>query len=57
VNFATRHPKFDLKDNFNIYDLNIETGESRVLKKGDQDQPDLQYKFVSEDLRKLISES
>jgi len=57
VNFATRYPKFDLKDNFNIYDLNMETGEYRLLKQGEKDQPDLKYKFISEELQKLISDS
>lgn len=56
INFATRHEKFSLKDNFNIYDLNVNTGEFRLLKDGYKDQPDLSYKFTDQSLEKLINE-
>ena len=39
VNFATHLPGFDLKTNFNIYELSPETGEYRVLREGHLDQP------------------
>jgi hypothetical protein len=38
VNLATHHPAFDIETNFNIYDLDIETGEYVVLRKGSEDQ-------------------
>ena len=38
VNFATRKPGFNLKDNFDIYDLNTETGEHKIIRKGSADQ-------------------
>jgi len=34
VNFATRKPGFDLKNNFDIYDVNTETGEYKVVRNG-----------------------
>jgi len=39
VNFAVHTEGFDLKTNFNIYDLNTETGEYRVVRAGHLDQP------------------
>ena len=39
LNFAVRYEGFDLKTNFNIYDLNPETGEYRVIREGHLDQP------------------
>ena len=38
VNFATRKPGFDLKNNFDIYDLNTDTGEYKVIRNGFKDQ-------------------
>ena len=38
VNLATHYEGFDIKTNFNIYDLNIETGEYRVIREGYKDQ-------------------
>lgn len=38
INFAQRTFDFDIKDNFNIYDLNIETGEYSVIREGFKDQ-------------------
>ena len=38
INFAHRDSKFDVKDNFNIYDLNTETGEYEVIRNGFKDQ-------------------
>jgi len=39
LNFAVHYQGFDLKTNFNIYDLNPETGEYHVLREGHLDQP------------------
>lgn len=38
MNFAQRTASFDIKDNFNIYDLNTETGEYHVVRDGFKDQ-------------------
>ncbi len=38
INFAVRFDGFDIKTNFNIYDLNTETGEYRVIREGHLDQ-------------------
>ena len=39
LNFAKHFEGFDIKTNFNIYDLNEETGEYTVLRAGHLDQP------------------
>jgi len=39
VNLAVHHEGFDIRTNFNIYDLNIENGEYYVLREGHLDQP------------------
>lgn len=38
VNFAVRNDGFDIKTNFNIYDLNTETGKFTVIREGHLDQ-------------------
>lgn len=38
MNFAQRTADFDIKTNFSIYDLNVETGEYRVIREGHEDQ-------------------
>jgi hypothetical protein len=38
VNLATHYPGFDIETNFNIYDLNVATGEFHVLRRGADDQ-------------------
>lgn len=38
INFASHCEGFDLNTNFNIYDLNTNTGEYRVIRKGSEDQ-------------------
>lgn len=40
VNLATHYDNFDIKTNFNIYDLNTETGEYRCIREGFKDQKD-----------------
>ena len=57
VNFATRTEKFDLKDNFNIYNLCTTTGDYHLLKDGSDDQPDLTYKYPNEEIRELFKDS
>jgi len=41
VSLATHHPGFDIETNFSIYDLDVETGEFHVLRKGSKDQQPL----------------
>lgn len=38
INLATHFDGFDIKTNFNIYDLNVETGEYRLIREGYKDQ-------------------
>ncbi len=38
VNLATHYDNFDIKTNFNIYDLNTETGEYVCIREGFKDQ-------------------
>jgi hypothetical protein len=38
LNIPVRRAGFDLKTNFNIYDLDLQTGESRVIREGHLDQ-------------------
>lgn len=38
LNFAYREPEFNVDDNFNIYDVNIESGEFKVIREGKEDQ-------------------
>jgi hypothetical protein len=38
VNLATHYEGIDMRTNFNIYDLNIETGNFRVIREGHLDQ-------------------
>jgi len=41
VNLATRYPGFDIDTNFSIYDLDVETGGYRTIRKGSEDQEPL----------------
>ncbi len=54
LNMATRLSNFNLDDNFNIYDLNVYTGEFRLLKDGVDDQPNLFYEYPSNDIKNLV---
>lgn len=38
LNFATRTDAFDIQDNFNIYEVNTNTGEYKVIREGFKDQ-------------------
>ena len=40
VNLATRGEGYDPRTNFNIYDVDLATGASRLLREGWKDQPD-----------------
>jgi hypothetical protein len=41
INFARHYEGFDIRTNFNVYDLDTETGKYKVIRKGHLDQPDL----------------
>ena len=56
VNFSTRNKNFDIKDNFNIYQLCTTTGDYNVIKEGHEDQPDLSYKYPNEDIKSLFKQ-
>ena len=43
MNFARHFEGFNIDDNFNIYDLNTETGKFEVLREGHLDQPMRDY--------------
>lgn len=38
INLAVHYEGFDIETNFSIYDLDIETGEYRVIRRGSEDQ-------------------
>jgi len=57
INFATRTTGFNLQTNFNIYDLDLKSGKHTLLKKGVENQPDLDYKYPNEHIRKLVESS
>lgn len=38
INLATHLPGFDIKTNFNIYDVDIKTGKHKLLREGHKDQ-------------------
>ena len=40
LNFATHYDGFDSLSNFNIYDLNTDTGKYKVVREGKLDQPE-----------------
>ena len=54
INFSTRNEKFNLKDNFNIYDLNSKTGEYKLIRDGSQDQPNLDYKYPNDEIKEMF---
>ena len=54
VNLSTRTDKFSLDDNFNIYDLDTQTGRYEVIRDGKLDQPDVLYKFKDEKTKALL---
>jgi len=54
VNFSTRTKGFDLKDNFNIYNLCKTTGKYILLKDGIEDQPDLNYQYPNDEIKDLF---
>ena len=41
INFAVHYQGIDMRKNFNVYDLDTETGSFRVIREGFRDQPDM----------------
>ena len=54
INFSTRTNEFDLKTNFNVYDLCVNTGNHTLLKDGEEDQPDFTYIYPNEEIKELV---
>ncbi|MFA7232149.1 MAG: hypothetical protein WC071_12835 [Victivallaceae bacterium] len=44
LNFAVYHAGFDINSNFNVYDLNADNGQYRLIREGSKDQ-DIQEGF------------
>lgn len=42
LNFAVHYPGFNIRTNFNIYDLDTQTGKFRVIREGHHDQPGIE---------------
>ena len=55
VNLASRRADYDADDNFNIYDLNVDSGEYVLLRDGKDDQPDLSYINSDATLRDILA--
>lgn len=55
VNFSTRTKGFNLENNFNVYDLDVETGQSRLIREGIDDQPDLNYVHTDQTLKEMLN--
>tara|TARA_Y100000592_G_C5392712_1_gene279064 strand:+ start:354 stop:950 length:597 start_codon:yes stop_codon:yes gene_type:complete len=56
INISTRTEDFNINNNFNIYNLDTNTGEYEVIKKGIQDQPDLTYKYPNTYIKNLFKD-
>tara|TARA_X000000950_G_scaffold247415_1_gene305693 strand:+ start:645 stop:1208 length:564 start_codon:yes stop_codon:yes gene_type:complete len=54
VNLSTRVSGFDLKDNFNIYNLCRTTGKHTLIKDGIDDQPNLEYVYPNQNIKELF---
>tara|TARA_B100000524_G_C23652363_1_gene370562 strand:+ start:1586 stop:2158 length:573 start_codon:yes stop_codon:yes gene_type:complete len=54
INFATRTDKFELSNNFNIYDLHTKTGKYTIIKEGEEDQPNLDYVYPNKEIMSLV---
>jgi hypothetical protein len=56
VNLASRLNDFDMRNNFNIYDLDTETGEHTLIRDGFQDQPNYDYQTTDDETLRLLEE-
>ena len=56
INFAFSQKEFSLEDNFNVYNLNIHSGEYSILKDGSDDQPDISYVYPNEEIKSLFKD-
>lgn len=55
VNFSTRTKDFDFSNNFNVYDLDVTTGNHRLIRDGADDQPDLTYVQTDQTMKDILS--
>ena len=46
LNFAVHYEGFDIRTNFNIYDLDTETGKVRLIREGHEDQVEDAARFM-----------
>lgn len=56
INFATRKKGFNLDDNFNVYDLDVTTGNHILIRDGKDDQPDLTYVHTDQTIKDILAE-
>jgi len=56
INFATRYKNFNVKDNFNIYDVDIKTGKYTIIKEGYKEQSDLNCYYPNLENKKLLTD-
>ena len=52
-----KNDKFDIKDNFNIYNLCTTTGNYELLRDENDDQPDLTYKYPNDEIKSLFKDT
>ena len=56
VNFATRKKGFDIDTNFDIYNLDVETGDHMVIRSGKDDQPDHHHSRDDPTLESILAD-
>ena len=56
INFATRKKNFNIDDNFNVYDLDVTTGNSLLIRDGKDDQPDFRYIHTDQTIKDILSD-
>tara|TARA_B100001027_G_scaffold14511_2_gene8748 strand:+ start:3978 stop:4541 length:564 start_codon:yes stop_codon:yes gene_type:complete len=57
INFASRDKKFNIDDNFHVYNLCTNTGDYHIVKEGTDDQPDLNYHYPSPEIENLVKKN
>ena len=56
INFSTRTRRFNLDDNFNVYNLNTYSGEHYVVKYVSEYHSDLTYKCPNNEIKNLFKD-
>jgi len=51
TNYAKHYKHFDIKTNFDIYDLDIKTGKYKVIRAGHKDQPRAAHKYHAKPIK------